>query len=128
MRRCYAAFFLVRSWVLICGEALHVDVEPIEKTFQLHLLEDDSDASHDTGAVSHNVVTPTQHHVATRRCHIPRKGVELQVVLAGEVLDLVTDDLTLHRQASGGVDDHCEGNCPSGLDLFEALRDGFGAG
>ena len=94
--------------VLVGGELLVVDCEPVEQSAQFQLLEDHSDAAHDAGLVGDHVVASRQHHVAARGRHVARESVQLQVVPAREVLQLLPDYLALHGQASRRVDHHCE--------------------
>ena len=105
--------------VLISGKVFVIDCETIEQSTQFQLLEHYSDAAHDARLVRNQVVSCGQHHVATRGRHIPRESVQLQVVLACEVLQLLTDYLTLDWQPSWRVDDHCQSCCLRSAHFFE---------
>jgi hypothetical protein len=74
-----------------------VDFKMVKKPFELHLLEDNTNTSDNAAAISDDMVSCRKYHVSTRSCDVPREGVQLQIVLLREILQLFAYYLALNR-------------------------------
>jgi len=67
--------------LLVGGQTFIVDVEVLEKSSELHALEDDSNAANYAGVVCNYVIAFSKNHVSTRSSVITSKSVQFKIML-----------------------------------------------
>ena len=97
--------------LLMSGDIFVIDIEMFQQPLDLHFLEDNPNTAHNTSPISNHMIPSTKDHIPPRCSHIPRKSIQLQIMLNRIILDLLSYYLTLNWQSPRRIDDHRESLC-----------------